>query len=405
MISALVGWIACIAAWLLILLTRDWPVVRRVPAAARLLASTLVEKISATGTWVYAVSSVIAVIALGYLDTRSVEPPSDVSFLGQPPAEDAPIEPESAAREPPPDPVPPSAAKIADARERESRILNDRNYTALWKDDESARQVLSAFSLILETSEGSQAKVGQTLASVLQQKQLMNIVLELSAYHARTGALPDDVKTKLSDYLSRESERPNRGTWNAPADHSDLGYDLSALAAWFFRTNPDYMREFIRAKTVMRSWPRVRHPLFERFSSEKRALTWLSTFTTLTTEERIRLEKLNASPLGDDFAEQVSVADLVSEYDDNEIRADGRFKDHVVELTGTVGVVKRDLTDTIYITIGTGKHDEQLYAQCFFNDSSAIEAARLRGGDRITIRGRVGGLMMSIVYLRDCEFL
>jgi hypothetical protein len=44
------------------------------------------------------------------------------------------------------------------------------------------------------------------------------------------------------------------------------------------------------------------------------------------------------------------------------------------------------------------------WCKCFFDDAHAKKAASLSKGARVTVRGRVTGLMMNVV-VRECEFV
>lgn len=100
---------------------------------------------------------------------------------------------------------------------------------------------------------------------------------------------------------------------------------------------------------------------------------------------------------------KVPVATLLAEYKNNEIRGDGLYKGKWIETTGVVGDVKRDILNTLFITLGTGAEFEFQQVQCFFDDMHAAKAATLSKGEKVTVRGRVEGLMMNVL-VKDCEF-
>jgi hypothetical protein len=103
-------------------------------------------------------------------------------------------------------------------------------------------------------------------------------------------------------------------------------------------------------------------------------------------------------------AKQVDIRTLLREYADNEVRADANFKDQVIQTVGIVDDVKKDITNSIYVTLGTGKQFEIPQVQCFFDDAQAQKAATLSKGAKIGVRGRVSGLMMNVL-VQDCEFI
>jgi hypothetical protein len=110
------------------------------------------------------------------------------------------------------------------------------------------------------------------------------------------------------------------------------------------------------------------------------------------------------APAVAETAIQVEVKSLLAEYKNNEVRADQLYKGKLIETTGKVDDVKKSLTDSIYVTVGTGQVFEIPQVQCHPDDNQAGRAAQLNKGDKVTVRGRVSGLMMN-VQLRDCEIL
>ncbi|GEL72986.1 OB-fold protein [Myxococcus virescens] len=100
----------------------------------------------------------------------------------------------------------------------------------------------------------------------------------------------------------------------------------------------------------------------------------------------------------------VELRSLLSEYSDNEVRADSNFKDHVIQTAGIVDDVKKDIMNSVYITVGTGRQFEIPQVQCYVADDHVNKAANLSKGSRVKVRGRVQGLMMNVL-VRDCEIV
>ena len=101
---------------------------------------------------------------------------------------------------------------------------------------------------------------------------------------------------------------------------------------------------------------------------------------------------------------QVQAFERLQAYDSNEIAADQRYKGKILQVTGGVTSVKKDILDNIFVTIGTGRQFEIREVQCFFSEEWASKAASLQKGRRITIRGKCDGLMMNVL-LKDCEII
>lgn len=97
----------------------------------------------------------------------------------------------------------------------------------------------------------------------------------------------------------------------------------------------------------------------------------------------------------------VQLETLLSEYKDNEVRADAAYKGKVVRLSGKVGDIKKDILDKPYVTIGSGARFEIPQVQCMLTASSAGAAMQLSKGADVTVTGKINGLMMNVL-VRDC---
>jgi hypothetical protein len=100
--------------------------------------------------------------------------------------------------------------------------------------------------------------------------------------------------------------------------------------------------------------------------------------------------------------DQATLNDLLAQYKDNEVRADARYKGKNVEIGGLVNTVKKDITNAIYVTIGTGEWLQIPEVQCFFDDSKAYETSRLTKGQFVRVTGTVDGLMMNVL-VKNCS--
>lgn len=103
-------------------------------------------------------------------------------------------------------------------------------------------------------------------------------------------------------------------------------------------------------------------------------------------------------------AELVDIAVLFMMYRENEVRADAAYKGKVIQTSGVVVDVKKDLLDSVYVTLGTGARREFSNVQCFVADSDVSTAAALSPGDNVDVRGRVDGLMMNVL-MKECVFV
>lgn len=102
-----------------------------------------------------------------------------------------------------------------------------------------------------------------------------------------------------------------------------------------------------------------------------------------------------------DPATPVEIKALLKEYAGNEVRADAAYKGTKIRTAGVVGQIKKDIAGDPYITLGTGKALEIPSLQCFLADDQASAASSLSAGERVTIEGRVDGLLMNVL-VKDC---
>lgn len=100
---------------------------------------------------------------------------------------------------------------------------------------------------------------------------------------------------------------------------------------------------------------------------------------------------------------RVSARELIDRYVQNEIAASRDFEGRYVEVDGVIEIISRDLLNDAYITLGTGRPADFRSVQCMFEENATEPLRELRKGQRVKIRGFVGGLMMNLV-VRRCTF-
>lgn len=110
----------------------------------------------------------------------------------------------------------------------------------------------------------------------------------------------------------------------------------------------------------------------------------------------------SSAPTGPEI--EITSKAMLKEYEENEVRADVKFKGKRIRLTGIVGEIKKDITDGIYVTLGTGAELEIPVAQCFFSDEHTKETAALVRKRTVSVDCTCGGLMGNVI-MRDCAFV
>lgn len=98
---------------------------------------------------------------------------------------------------------------------------------------------------------------------------------------------------------------------------------------------------------------------------------------------------------------EISADDLYSAYKENEVAADQKYKNKMLEISGTVNSIGKDITDTIYITLETGELLNSV--QCYFKNSEADAVASLSKGQEITVIGKCTGLTLTNVMIKESK--
>ncbi|HVW26425.1 MAG TPA: zinc-ribbon domain-containing protein [Polyangiaceae bacterium] len=109
-----------------------------------------------------------------------------------------------------------------------------------------------------------------------------------------------------------------------------------------------------------------------------------------------------AAPAAEEQPSVIAITDMLSAYKANEVAGDGAYKNHLIKTTGIVDEVKKDITGDPYVIVGTGAMFEIPALQCTLAKGQESAAATLSHGQRVTVTGRVRGLMMH-VQAADCR--
>ena len=99
----------------------------------------------------------------------------------------------------------------------------------------------------------------------------------------------------------------------------------------------------------------------------------------------------------EEVAIKINAEELFASYKENEINADNKFKGNVIEVTGLIGDIGKDIADSPYVALLTG--DRFFRVQCMLADKNA--GANLSKGKLITLRG-IGDRKIGNVILREC---
>lgn len=94
----------------------------------------------------------------------------------------------------------------------------------------------------------------------------------------------------------------------------------------------------------------------------------------------------------------VTASKLTADYKDNEVAADAKYKDKLLEISGTVDTIGKDVLDTPYISFQTDNQYEIINRiQCMFGKNDIAALSSVTKGQKITLRGTGGGKLGNIV--------
>ncbi|WP_158620055.1 OB-fold protein [Corallococcus sicarius] len=96
---------------------------------------------------------------------------------------------------------------------------------------------------------------------------------------------------------------------------------------------------------------------------------------------------------------------MLREYGANEVRADASYRGQVIQTTGYVESLGRDMLDSIYVVLTSTRGSDPTSLQYNFGEAELQQVANVSRGKHITVRGRVAGLSLGSVIVSNCEIV
>lgn len=101
----------------------------------------------------------------------------------------------------------------------------------------------------------------------------------------------------------------------------------------------------------------------------------------------------------------VTAFKMAADYKANEVAADAKYKGKLVEISGTVDTIGKDVIDTPFIAFATENQYEIINRiQCMFGSNDVEVLSSISKGQKITLRGKVSGALGNII-VKDCEIV
>ncbi|MBS1626129.1 MAG: hypothetical protein JST83_19065 [Bacteroidetes bacterium] len=115
--------------------------------------------------------------------------------------------------------------------------------------------------------------------------------------------------------------------------------------------------------------------------------------------------KENASLSESDVSSRIycNAEDIYHDYDLNEVAADNKYKDHLVEVSGYVLEIGKDINQMAYIELQASENSF-FNVRCYLQADQMKEASYVTKGQRRTLLGYGNGFPMHSVQIRDCVF-
>jgi hypothetical protein len=112
-----------------------------------------------------------------------------------------------------------------------------------------------------------------------------------------------------------------------------------------------------------------------------------------------------SSPAGDPPkpVATLTVEELLAEYQKNEVGADQKYKNKLIQVTGTVAGVKKAPLLGYYVGLGSPQEGETYDVMCFLDKTAEEDAGKLQQGDKVTMMGMCEGKALGVqLNIRRC---
>lgn len=101
---------------------------------------------------------------------------------------------------------------------------------------------------------------------------------------------------------------------------------------------------------------------------------------------------------------KVTASKIVDAYKENGVAADATYKGKLIEVSGIVDSIDKDIMGTPYIALESYEYAIVDHVQCMFERSQATELTSVKKGQKITLRGKVVAKAGNIV-VEDCSIV
>ncbi len=100
----------------------------------------------------------------------------------------------------------------------------------------------------------------------------------------------------------------------------------------------------------------------------------------------------------------ISAVDLYTQFDSNAIAAETAYTGKLVQVSGTVGSIDKDLWGNPYVTLNADQYGFS-GVNCYFSGDNVAPLASLTAGQSVTIKGTCGEMSILYVEVKDCTIV
>ncbi len=100
---------------------------------------------------------------------------------------------------------------------------------------------------------------------------------------------------------------------------------------------------------------------------------------------------------------KVTAGEISKAYEENEAAADSQYKDKILEVSGKVSGITKDITDNTVVALAGS--NQFIPVQGTLTNEEAAKALSLKKGDKVTLQCKGAGEVASFPMLQDCALL
>jgi hypothetical protein len=104
-------------------------------------------------------------------------------------------------------------------------------------------------------------------------------------------------------------------------------------------------------------------------------------------------------------ATKVETASFIGEFDKNQLSAEEKYKNKLVEFTAVIDNISEDITSTAYLSLKPT--NDQYYVgtsvSCYFKSKSDLTS--LSNGQSVKLQGTVKSQSLGIIQIEDCKVI